>query len=115
MRQRLGARGSGLPLAFVPFIYFPQNPPQPTFRTEANYVRVDVFPTKDGAPVNDLTAADFEVVEGGVPQRLEKFEPVVISGNLPQQMRAEPNTIAESRQAAQNPRARVFVVFLDVN
>ena len=29
-------------------------PPPPTFRTEANYVRVDVFPTKDGAPVTDL-------------------------------------------------------------
>jgi hypothetical protein len=24
----------------------PQPPPPPTFRTEANYVRVDVFPTK---------------------------------------------------------------------
>ena len=23
----------------------------PTFRTEANYVRVDIYPTKDGAPV----------------------------------------------------------------
>ena len=36
-------------------------PPQPTFRTEANYVRVDVYPTRDGAPVADLTAADFEI------------------------------------------------------
>ena len=27
--------------------------PIPTFRAEANYVRVDAFPTKDGAPVLD--------------------------------------------------------------
>jgi hypothetical protein len=35
-----------------------QNPPQPqppTFRTEANYVRVDIYPTKDDVPVSDLT------------------------------------------------------------
>src|SRR5262249_28843420 len=90
-------------------------PPQPTFRTEANYVRVDVYPTKDGAPVADLTQGDFEVLESGTAQEIEQFEHVVIRGNLPQDLRREPNTVEESRQAAQNPRARVFVVFLDVN
>src|SRR5437667_9746458 len=92
----------------------PQNPSQPTFRTEANYVRVDVFPTKDGAPVADLTQADFDVLENGAPQRIEQFERVVIRGNVPQDLRAEPNTVAQAREAAQNPRARVFVVFLDI-
>ena len=29
-------------------------PEQPTFRIEANFVRVDVFPTIDGKPVRDL-------------------------------------------------------------
>src|SRR5438445_5254966 len=91
----------------------PQNPPQPTFRTEANYVRVDVFPTKDGAPVADLTQADFDVLENGAPQRIEQFEHVVIRGNIPQDLRAEPNTVAESRAMAASARARVFVVFLD--
>src|SRR5438046_7469964 len=114
MRQRLGARGSGVAVAFVAFIYLPQNPPQPTFRTEANYVRVDVYPTKDGAPVGDLTQTDFEVLENGAPQRIEQFEHVVIRGNIPQDLRAEPNTVARAREAAQNPRARVFVVFLDI-
>src|SRR5262252_587742 len=93
----------------------PPAPPQPTFRTEANYVRVDVFPTRDGMPVADLTQNDFEVLEDRVTQRIEQFEHVVIRGNLPQDMRAEPNTVEAGRQAAQNPRARVFVVFLDVN
>src|SRR6266404_7197103 len=55
-----------------------QPPPQPTFRTEANYVRVDVYPTKDGAPIGDLTQTDFEVLENGTPQRIEQFEHVVI-------------------------------------
>jgi len=39
----------------------PQQPPQPTFRTEANYVRVDAYPTTgDGAPV---AVTDVEFVE----------------------------------------------------
>jgi VWFA-related protein len=91
-------------------------PPQPTFRAEANYVRVDVYPTnKDGTPVTDLRQEDFEIVEGGAPQKIEQFERVLIQGNLPQDMRREPNSVEAGRQAAQNPRARVFVVFLDVN
>src|SRR6185295_4471055 len=71
----------------------PQTPPQPTFRTEANYVRVDVFPTRDGAPVADLTQSDFEVLEDRVTQKIEQFEHVVIRGNLPQDLRAEPNSV----------------------
>jgi VWFA-related protein len=93
----------------------PQPLPQPTFRTEANYVRVDVYPTKDGAPLTDLVQEDFEIVEGGAPQKIEQFERVVIEGNVPQDLRREPNSVEAGRQAAQNPRARVFVIFLDVN
>jgi len=122
----LGARGWGLAVAASVLLYVtsgfsrtivaqpPQNPPQPTFRTEANYVRVDVFPTKGGVPVADLTQADFEVLENGAPQRIEQFEHVVVRGNIPQDLRAEPNTVAQALEAARNPRARVFVVFLDV-
>jgi VWFA-related protein len=78
-------------------------------------VRVDVYPTKDGAPVTDLAQEDFEIVEGGAPQRIEQFERVLIEGNLPQDLRREPDSVQAGRQAAQNPRARVFVIFLDVN
>ena len=88
-------------------------PPQPTFRTEANYVRVDVYPTRDGAPVADLTAADFEVVEDKVPQKVEQFEHIVIRSARTQEGRPEPHTVAESLAAIQDPRARVFVLFLD--
>ena len=90
-----------------------QQPAQPTFRTEANYVRVDVYPTKDGAPVTDLTQQDFEVLENGTPQKIEQFERVQIRAAGPQETRIEPSTVAESRSMAENPRARLFVVFLD--
>src|SRR3954468_12066210 len=90
-------------------------PPPPTFRTEANYVRVDAYPTKDDVPVTDLTQADFEILDGGVPQKIEQFEHVVVRGTLPQDLRREPNTVRDSIEAAQNPRARVVVLFLDTN
>jgi VWFA-related protein len=85
----------------------------PIFRTEANFVRVDVYPTKDGTPVQDLRAEDFEVLEDGARQSIETFEHVVVRPAGPQALRSEPSTIGESRQLAANPRNRVFVLFLD--
>jgi VWFA-related protein len=88
-------------------------PPPPVFHTEANYVRVDAYPTKGDEPIPDLTAADFEILENGVPQRIDQFERVVIRGAGPQDVRIEPNTVRESRSMAESSRARVFVLFLD--
>ena len=90
----------------------PQPPPS-TFRTEANFVRVDAYPTINGAPVQDLKAADFEVFEDGAPQVVQSFEHISFSPAGPQDQRSEPNTIEESRQLAANPRNRLFVLFLD--
>lgn len=87
--------------------------PQPTFRADANYVRVDVFPTRDGVPVTDLTAADFELFEDKAPQKIEQFEHVLIRAAGVDAGRREPNTVAESREAIKDPRTRVFVLFLD--
>jgi len=86
---------------------------KPTFRTGANYIRVDAYPTKDGAPVTDLTQDEFEILEDRTPQTIEQFERVNIRGNLPQEVRVEPNTVAESRSMVESSRARLFVVFLD--
>ena len=91
----------------------PAQPAQPTFRTEANYVRVDVYPTIDGAPVTDLRQEDFEIVEDRVLQRVEQFERILIRSDPGSEGRREPNTVDESRRAIQDPRARVFVLFLD--
>jgi VWFA-related protein len=91
----------------------PTTQPRPPFRVGANLVRVDVFPTKDGKPVRDLTAADFDVLEDGVPQKVESFEHVEISGQIPTEERREPNTMREARAMAEDPRSRIFIIFLD--
>jgi VWFA-related protein len=90
-----------------------EQPPRPTFRTEANYIRVDVYPTKDGTPVADLTKEDFEILDNGVRQTVEQFERIVIRPAGPQDSRVEPNNVREMRSMLENSRARVFVVFLD--
>jgi hypothetical protein len=92
-----------------------QGPDQrpPTFRTGANLVRVDVYPTRDGKPVLDLAAADFEIFEDGVAQKVDSFEHVMVRPAGPQSERIDPSSQREMLQAAENPRNRVFVVFLD--
>ena len=92
----------------------PQEPQRPTFRLDANFVRVDIYPTADGKPVTDLTAADFEILEDGVPQQIDTFERIEIATGTPVEQRRDPNTVAQMRAEAENPRARVFVIFLDV-
>jgi VWFA-related protein len=77
-------------------------PQIPRFRAEANLVRVDAYVTSDGRPVEDLRAADFDVLEDGVRQKVETFEYVhkgqVVTGRAP----GEPET-----------RGRMFVLFVD--
>jgi len=86
---------------------------QPTFRTGANYVRVDMYATVDGKSIEDLTAEDVEVLEDGAPQKVEAFEHVQVRQAGPQESRREPTTVEQSRQMAAEGRARVFVIFLD--
>jgi Ca-activated chloride channel family protein len=44
---------------------------QPTFSARVEGVRIDVLVTQNGKPVRGLTAADFELLDNGVPQRIE--------------------------------------------
>lgn len=92
-----------------------QTPPPPIFRTEANYVRVDVFATRNDAPVTDLGRDDFEVLDNGVLQKIEQFEHVLVRAAGPQESRIEPSTVRESRAMLESSRARVVVVFLDTH
>ena len=89
-------------------------PQPPPIRTAANFVRVDVFPTRDGRPVQDLALEDFELLEDGEPQKIEAFEHVVIRPAGPQDARVEPQSVRDAERMAANPRSRVFVIFLDV-
>ena len=90
-----------------------QPQPPPRFRIEANYVRVDVYPTKGGVPVQDLNVEDFEVLENGARQQVQAFEHIVVSPAGPQSLRVDPGSVRAGEQAAANPRNRVFVFFID--
>ena len=85
---------------------------QPTFRTGANYVRVDMYATRDGKPIEDLKVDEIDILEDGVLQKIDAFEHVRVR-TVPQESRIEPTGIAQSREMAANPRARIFVIFLD--
>ena len=91
----------------------PQQPP-PRFRAETNLVRVDVYATKDGVPVQDLTADDFEVSEDNAPQKIDSFEHIVVQTGGPQEERSEPTSVTAANALAADPRRRVFVVYLDI-
>lgn len=88
-------------------------PPRPTFRGGAVLVRLDVFATKDSLPVTDLTAEDLEISEDGVRQEISAFERVTITTSAGPSSRVEPRTAREMRDMAGDPRARLFLVFLD--
>lgn len=50
----------------------PRAPAQtPVFRSGIEMVRVDVLVSENGAPVLGLTPSDFEILDNGVPQRVE--------------------------------------------
>jgi VWFA-related protein len=55
--------------------------PVPIFKTGVEAVRVDVLVTRDGRPLPNLTPADFEVLDNGVPQRLDyaSFEEIPLN------------------------------------
>jgi VWFA-related protein len=93
-----------------------QTPPpqQPTFRTGVNFVRVDAIVTdKQGNPVPDLKATDFEVLEDGKPQTIESFRFVKVDGTAPLENQRPIRTRQDEERAAANEDARIFVFFLD--
>ena len=102
-------------IAGAPIRIASQDQPRPTFRTEANYVRVDAYATtKDGVPIDDLRRDEFELLEDRMPQTIDQFATVRIRGGGPPTARPDPRGPEESRQASTDSRARVFILFLDV-
>jgi len=82
-------------------------------RSRVDSVLVDVYPTRDGRAVGDLTQSDFDLLEDGVPQRIEMFERVAVRLPGSPADRSEPTTVGASNDAAGDPRSRLFVVYLD--
>ncbi len=91
-----------------------QDQQPPVFRGGTAFVRVDVYPLRDGKPVEDLTADDFEVVEDGKPQHIETFEFVRHSPVTADEDRRDPTSVADSERQAADPNVRVFVVYFDI-
>lgn len=102
-------------LALLMSISAGQQPQQPVFRSDAHFVLVDAYPLRDGKVVEGLITSDFELREDGVPQSIESLEFVDGGAPTPESERRDPNTIAESRAAVADPRARAFVVDLDID
>jgi VWFA-related protein len=90
----------------------PAAAPQQPIRVGTNFVRVDAYPMKDGQIVTGLEAADFEVLEDGVVQKVETFEHVLPMPG-PYTARTEPSSQREMTRELGKPRSRVFLIFLD--
>lgn len=94
----------------------PASPQQPqVFRSDAHFVLVDAYPIREGRVVEGLAAADFTIREDGVEQKVELFEYIDGGAAQPESARRDPNTVAESRAAVADPRARAFVAYLDLD
>ena len=83
------------------------------FRTEVNYIRVDMYPTADGKPIHRPLPEDVECWTKEVPQKIDRFEHVVVRGARSQEGRREPATSRNHAKPMQDIRARLFVLFLD--
>ena len=110
-------------LLLLPLTQPPQTatpPPQPTqaqqrpvFRGGTHFVRVDAYPVRDGRIVEGLKPEDFEVLEDGKPQAVENFEFIKSPPFAVDAERRDPNTKEEGDRWADDPRVRVFVIYLD--
>ncbi|MCX6545243.1 MAG: VWA domain-containing protein [Acidobacteria bacterium] len=93
----------------------PQQPP-PVFKAGVKLVRVDVTVLGRGdLLIADLQAADFDVSEDGVPQKVDQLRYVRLDGRRPQG--DEESLAIRSQEHAEAEAARedvrVFVIFLD--
>jgi VWFA-related protein len=86
---------------------------QPPIRVGTTLVTVDVYPTRDGVPVEGLTADDFEIREDGRPQTIESFEFVRIEPPAVDDDIRDPNNQREMEARIADPKSRLFVLFLD--
>jgi VWFA-related protein len=92
----------------------PSGQAPPTFRVEVNYVEVDATVTDAaGNQVSDLTAADFEVLEDGKPQKISAFSLV----NIPVERADRPLFAAApielDVQSNERANGRVYLMVLD--
>lgn len=108
----LTAQGGATPPAQPP----PQAQQQPTFRVRIDSVSVDVGVfDRQGRPVTDLKAEDFEIRESNKLQAIDTFKFITIDDGIdvdPARARAILSFEDQAREAA-NGDNRLFVIYLD--
>lgn len=82
-------------------------------RAGAYLVQVDAYLTRDGQPIRDLTADDFELLEDGKVQVIDSARFIEFPTWSPDQQRRDPNSQRESEELAGDPSHRLFVVYLN--
>src|SRR4030095_5915182 len=85
----------------------PPDPQLPTFRTQTDLIRVDMYATRDSKLITDLRPEEVEIYEDGARQRIETFEFVRLDGEPPE------GSSIEKDRTSQDSRSRIFVVFVD--
>ena len=85
----------------------------PTFRTGAHFVAVDAYPTQDGKAITGLTINDFELLEDGKPQVIDRVDFIEHPEWTPLADRRDPNSQRDGFEMAADPKYRVFVLYLD--
>jgi len=114
--MRLGSAPAGalvaLALVALPRIGTPQQPPAPpVFAAGVDLVRLDVVVLdKDGRPVTGLSRDAFTVEEGGRPQAIESFEPVVVRSGRPASLDEPPRLTGAHLRAPSEGRCFLFFV-----
>jgi VWFA-related protein len=92
----------------------PPDQPPVTFRVEVNYVEVDAFVTDaQGNPVADLTAADFELLEDGKPQKVSSFSQVNIPITRAERPLFTGRAIEPDTQTNEHLEGRIYLFVLD--
>jgi VWFA-related protein len=86
----------------------------PTFPSGVELVRIDVVVVdKDGRPVTGLTAADFEITEGGKRREIASFEPVVVRSAKPATAEPVDPPRVSSSVVPVPEEDRYFLIFFD--
>jgi len=122
-RPRSAARraGAAAVLALVAFLAAvlgaqqpKRSPDQPAFRAGADLVIVDaVVVDRDGKPVSNLTAADFEVRDEGRPQQVSLFQTVSTAAIASQPQGATRRFGYSTNDGVDARPTRAFVLFFD--
>jgi len=82
----------------------PQLDSQDVVRITTNLVQIDVVVTKEGKPVTDLQAEDFEIFQDGKPQTTTNFSYV---SNVPTNLSARAESKAKEKTVAPVPPAKI--------